>query len=302
MNKIDYKVLGGLLIAFVAGLAALAFTSCEKPIIDDDDEVSQFYAGNANVLLYFDATNDDATRAVTNIDAYFRKLNVMIFDSDGNKVLTKVRTQTADDENFGSMSMTLAEGTYTVVAVGHSSTNSATIKSDQMVQFTASNGEKLTDTFCYCGILNIGEEPEEHSLIMNRATAMIRFVFTDTLSDNVASVKFEYSGGSANFNPSTLEGTTKSKQSENRPSAGHIYSLYTFPYMATSGVLAVTISVLGEDGTTAFRRVITNVPVTRNRITTFTGRLFDEGSGEITQTGFGFLVNGEWEGEDHHEF
>ena len=78
----------------------------------------------------------------------------MLFDADGQKVFDKVRTQLATDDDFGTLSAALQAGTYTVVAVGHSSLVSATIKSPQMVQFTAKDGQKLDGHFCYCGEVN----------------------------------------------------------------------------------------------------------------------------------------------------
>ena len=44
------------------------------------------------------------------------------------------------------------------------------------------------------------------------------------------------------------------------------------------------------------------VPVTRNRITTYTGQFFDGTEGNFTQSAFGFTVNGDWDGEDQYEF
>ncbi|MBQ1780998.1 MAG: hypothetical protein II001_06155, partial [Bacteroidales bacterium] len=54
------------------------------------------------------------------------------------------------DSGFGSLAVDLS-GTYTVVAVGHSCATSATIKSPQLVQFTASNGEKTRTRSAFAG-------------------------------------------------------------------------------------------------------------------------------------------------------
>ena len=64
----------------------------------------------------------------------------------------------------------------------------------------------------------------------------------------------------------------------------HLYILYT------------------AQGDVIKKRTLDAVPVTRNRITSYTGPLFSEGEGTITQSGFSFTVNGEWGGEDEHEF
>ena len=215
-----------------------------------------------------------------------------------------MKTQQSSEPDFGSLSVALSPGTYTVVAVGHSSANSATIKSPVDVRFTASNGEKLTDTFCHCSQIAVGDSPADFTLEMARATAMVQFVLTDTdIPAAFAYFKMEYTGGSANFNPTTLQGITKSTQSEQRLRNSQMtHQCYTFPYMATTGTLKMTVSAIASDGTILCSRTIDAVPVTRNRITTYTGPLFSEGTGEITQTGFGFVVQTDWEGEDRYEF
>lgn len=274
-------------------IAAISLTSCEKTIIGDD----------GNVVLTFSASGTP-TRGTVAIGDYFTKLNVMLFNEDGTKYWDKVRTQYSTDENFGQMAVSLPAGEYIVVAVGHSSVKSASIKSLEMVQFTASQGEKLTDTFCACQHITVGDEPEQHALTMSRMTSMVQFVFTDEeIPASLTHVKFDYSGGSANFNPTTSEGCTKSNQSETRPvSANDTYQVFTFPYLSYTGTLKVTISALTSDGTVIKKKTLDNVPATRNRITTYTGPLFGEGDGTISQSGFGFMVDGEWEGIDEYTF
>ena len=274
---------------------ALALIACEKNDYSDPNNVT---------LSFVPSTSDIGTRGTVYVGDYFSKLNVQLFDSDGNKVFSSVRTQLREDEDFGQMRLSLAVGTYTVVAVGHSSIKSATIKSPQMVQFTASDGEKLTDTFCHCGQVTVSESGGSFSLTMNRVAAMLQIKCTDEdIPESFARLKIDYTGGSANFNPSTSEGTTKSTQSETRQrnDAG-LYQVFTFPYMAATCKLKVTISSLTEDGTIIRQRTLENVPMTRNRITTYEGPIFEAGDGNITQTAFGFTVNADWDGEDIYEF
>ena len=275
-------------------IAAITLTACEKAVLPDKQ---------GNVTLTFAVTQSDRpTRGTVTIGDYFTKLNVMLFDADGQKVFDKVRTQLATDDDFGTLSAALHAGTYTVVAVGHSSAVSATIKSSQMVQFTAKDGQKLTDTFCYCGQVTVSDTPEQFQLKMHRVCAMVEVVATDAdVPDGFARVVIGYTGGSANFNPTTFEGTTKSTQSEARLKAER-YQVFTFPYLSDTGVLKMTLSMQTADGTVMAQKVIEEVPVTRNRITRYTGHLFDDTPGEITQTGFGFLVETDWEGIDDYTF
>lgn len=264
-------------------------------------------SGNSgNVLLTFTATNADTRTATTDLARYFSKLNVQVFDAAGNKVFTTMKTQQADDSGFGSLGVQLAPGSYTVVAVGHSSIRSATIKSPEMVQFTASDGEKLTDSFCYAGQVTVSDASASahHDALMQRASAMVQFHFTDTnVPASFVRMLIAYTGGSANVNPSTLEGTTKSTQNESRQrSDDGIYQVFTFPYMAATGALKMTLTAYDADGNQLRQRIFDDVSVTRNRITTYEGQFFDGTEGRFIHTAFGFNVDGEWSGEDRFEF
>ena len=281
---------------FMMAFAVILLSSCEKAIVPEA-------SAEGNVTLRFSMTNaDPTTRALS--AAYFSKLNIMLFDADGERVFDRVKTQTADDDDWGTLSLKLTAGTYTVVAVGHSSHNSATIKSPEVVQFTASDGEKLTDTFCHCSQITVDGDAQQYDLDMYRAGAMIQFVLKDEeFPANFSHFLMEYTGGSANFNPTTLEGITKSSQSERRTTNGiQIYQAFTFPYMATSCYIKMTCSALDVDGTIIRKRTFDAIPVTRNRITTYTGPFFEEGDGVFTMSDFSFLIHADWEGEDNYEF
>lgn len=279
-------------------IAAIAFVSCEKSVLPETAA-----SKNGNVTLTFLLTNSDPTTRAT-LTQYITKLNVQLFDADGNKVFSTVRTQTKDDDDFGTMQMELSAGTYTVVAVGHSSAKSATIKSPEVVQFTASEGEKLTDTFCHCSTITVHGEQQDFSLPMYRATAMVQLHLTDDeFPPTLWYVTADYTGGSANFNPSTLEGITKSSQSERRITNDlHLHQYFTFPYMSASGTLKMTVTATTSDGTVLATKHLNNVPVYRNRITTYSGHLFDDSPGEYTVSDFSFLIHADWEGEEHYTF
>jgi hypothetical protein len=276
-------------------LAGVVMAGCEKPILPEGDTVDT----GAVVLEFTTVGSDYTTRAVSGIAAYASKLNVQLFDEDGQKVFSSVKTQTKDDDGFGTMAVELADGVYTVVAVAHSSARSATIKSPSVVQFTAQDGEKLTDTFCHVSTVEVSGESHSFTLPMHRAVAMVQLHLTDdVLPEDVWYIKADYSGGSANVNPTTLEGITKSKQSERRIKNDlRLHQFFTFPYMSETGTLKMTISATTSDGTVLRQRTFDEVSVTRNRITTYEGKLFGDGEWTATMTDFSFVVNADWDGE-----
>lgn len=281
------------LICKLFGLLTMCIllNACEKVVLDDD----------GGTRLRFIPTTAD-TRGAVYIGDYFSRLAVQLFDQDGNKVFSQSKTQTREDDDFGTINVGLTAGTYTVVAVGHSSPVTPTIKSTELVQFTAKDGVKNSDTFCHYGTVTVSEDGGYHELKMNRVTAMVTFEFTDTdMPITFQQLKIEYTGGSANFNPSTAEGCTKSNQSEMRQRAQQ-YQVFTFPYLSAEGTLKVTINALDAGGNVLTTKTLSDVPVTRNRITRCTGELFGDGDFEIHQTAFGITVNPDWDGEDFYEF
>lgn len=283
-------------------LAAAVMAGCEKAVLPDGESSGTTAVA---VTLEFTTTNTDyPTRAASGIADHASKLNVQLFDEDGQKVFSSVRTQTKEDEDFGQLAVELADGVYTVVAVAHSSARSATIKSPEVVQFTAQDGEKLTDTFCHVSTVEVSGESHSFTLPMHRAVAMVQLHLTDeVLPEDVWYIKADYSGGSANVNPTTLEGITKSNQSERRIKNDlRLHQFFTFPYMSETGTLKMTISATTSDGTVLRQRTFDAVPVKRNRITTYEGKLFGDGEWTATQSDFSFVVNADWEGEDRYEF
>lgn len=275
-------------------ITLIGFMSCEKPLTDDE-------INKGNVTLNFSPyTTSSFTRSGTN--GVFSKMALMLFDKNGDKVFDKTKTQTTDDDNFGTYNLNLPEGTYDIVCVGHSSAVTPSIKSKEQVQFTASNGRKLTDTFNYYGSITIGEESQTFDLVMNRVVAMFRLVPTDEeIPTSIVKIKFDYTGGSANYNPVTTYGYTKSTQSEIR-NIDEPLEVYTFPYLSITGTLKITVSALDEEDNIICKKTFDYVPITVNKITQYKGKFFDGVSGEVGKSNLNFTVNSDWAGTDTYEF
>lgn len=266
-------------------LLAAACTACEKPITDDL---------TARQVTFVTVGENGTLRTASES---FSRLNFMVYDADGFRLWSKVRTQVAPSDSFGTVNISLPVGTHYLLAVGHSSDVSATLSGPQDVRFTASDGQKLTDTFSYLGTLTAADT--DHTLFMQRVSAMFRLVMTDSiLPSDVHRLRFDYKGGSANFNPITLHGITKSTQSEVRRIAQNgVYEVFTFPYMADECLLQVTVSALDALDNVVCSRHFLNVPVKRNYVTSFTGQFFsssDNGTIDASQTSMSFSVD-EWQ-------
>ena len=273
-------------------LAVLILCGCEKMVIDND--VYSKGDNGGNVTLHITST-DDATRSSVLSDVCGR-LNVAVFDAGGQKV--KAIAQTVADAGFGSVSMSLAAGNYTVVAIGHNCTGSATITSADKVTFP---NNKVTDTFSYFGRLTVTGDRQDVDIKMKRAVAMIRLHLTDEMSamDDVAQFKFYYLGGSSTFSPSAGYGCVNSKQTEYRAcSDDGVYCLYTLPHAANDVLTKMTVTALDASDNALGEIIIENVPVTVNKITDCTGNVRG-GSGSVTAT---ITVDADWAGVNNYTY
>lgn len=275
-------------------IAAFVLCGCEKVVIDNDAHNGGDTDGN--VVLYV-THSPDATRSVTAaLSDVCGRLNVAVFDADGVKV--KSVSQTISDAGFGSVSLSLTAGSYTVVAIGHNCTGSATITSADKVTFP---NNKVTDTFSYFGRLTVTGDRQDVDIKMKRAVAMIRLHLTDEVSsmDDVAQFKFYYLGGSSTFSPSAGYGCVNSKQTEYRAyNDDGVYCLYTLPHAANDVLTKMTVTALDASDNALGEIIIEDVPVTVNKITDCTGNVRG-GSGSVTAT---ITVDADWAGISNYTY
>ena len=278
-------------IIFLSLVAVLA--SCQQI---DFDNIGQDADGNSNVMLTFSTYGQqEFTRAAAPLTDQCARLSVAVFDEDDAKV-GSTKSQKVGDANFGSVGLSLPDGTYTIVAVAHNGDGNCTITSPTKVTFPSN---KMTDTFCYCGELVVDGSVSE-SLEMKRVVAMMRLTITDVIPDGVARLKFYYTGGSSTLNPRTGFGCVNSKQTEYRSVIDDngmpvsVYEIYTAPH-EQNDILKLTItSQDASNGDIDVFEPMENIPVTVNKITTWEGSLF--GGGSSSGGNIGITLDTAWDG------
>ena len=288
-----------LLIAFVVLL-----TSCEKTLLDDSDTAS---TADANVVLKLSIYDQIpfGTRSVQDITALCTRLNIAFFQ-DGTKV--KTVSQKAGDSTFGTVGVTLDEGTYQLVVIAHSSDGSATITSEEKVTFPSN---LVTDVFYFYGELTVNSTQTVYNLQLKRAVSMFRLELTSGLPANAAKIRFYYTGGSSTFSPYSGYGCVNSRQTVmmNVTSSQRVFEVYTFPHEETDE-LKIVVTVYNSSDDILKEHTFENVPVTRNMITQYTGD-FDGGGGTSgggggggtsTSKGLNMKAESDWGGTDSYTF
>ena len=277
--------------------ATFVLLSCEKPIALEDGETDDV-EGNLRVNVYEieKAPFANLTRAA--VSDVCTRLNFAIYDEGGSRL--KQVNQTSDKSGFGQCAFQLEEGTYQLVVVGHSANGNPTMTNLGKIQFTNSTG--YTDTFLCYGEVNIGEEPVELNISLDRIVALCRFVVTDDIPAEVKKLQFYYTGGSGAFNAVTGMGCVNSKQTVTYDVATvseKQFDLYTFLHEPSDNIV-LTVTALDASGNELHSRQF-DVPMQQNHITWLSGAFFD-GSGSSSTSITGVTVNTNWDGETHLMF
>ena len=298
---------------FLTALVPLLMASCHARIhevIDPDD------TGKVPVTICVNnlkGAEYAQTRAMVDVGQVCSSLSFCIYPCEGESFDKIQINQTRDDPQFGTVSQNLTMGVHRIVVVAHNGDKNPTMTNPESVAFSSNTLLKTTDTFCWAGQVNVTQQTGTIDVSLTRATAMFRLNLTDAqIPAQVNELQFAYKGGSAAVNPFTLEGTTKSNQKESFIIQDHsekVFEVYTFPrYEEKNGVrnlskLEITVTAIDIYGNAVKERVLTDVPVTRNRITECTGEFFAGGCLEYTNIGFGasgLKVNDEWAGTDDY--
>ena len=277
--------------------ATFVLLSCEKPIALEDGETDDV-EGNLRVNVYEIEKAPFANLTRTAVSDVCTRLNFAIYDEGGSRL--KQVNQTSDKSGFGQCAFQLEEGTYQLVVVGHSANGNPTMTNLGKIQFTNSTG--YTDTFLCYGEVNIGEEPVELNISMDRIVALCRFVVTDDIPAEVKKLQFYYTGGSGAFNAATGMGCVNSKQTVTYDVATvseKQFDLYTFLHEPSDNIV-LTVTALDASGNELHSRQF-DVPMQQNHITWLSGAFFD-GSGSSSTSITGVTVNTNWDGETHLTF
>lgn len=309
------------LVAICLLMLAATLASCEKFALDG--ATTKKHDANANVFIHasvaqksnaFQSANlrtatrsDDEGQGTTKpLENYCNRLSIAIFDGEEKVEMLNLN---ADEDGFGDIELTLDQGDYRMVAIGHNGSGNCTISSPEKVKFYKN---KLTDTFVYYGKLSVSEDEDtEETIELSRAVAQVKINLTDSVLPKEAhTIKFYYTGGSSTLNAVTGYGCVNSRQTESFKLSedNRTYSVYTFPHEENNG-LKMDISILDSDTNTLKEYTKSKLPVKLNYITKADISLQNDSISEPTQEenkegsgDVGFTINPDWDGEIVVEF
>lgn len=233
-----------------------------------------------------------ATRTVEDAADYagVKVMTLAFYASDGTEVLkqTQQRADATTYTTFGHFSCNLPIGSYTMVVIGRgqSTGDEFTLTSPTSAAYTS---EKVRETFSATQAVTVtSTTPLNLNVTLSRVVAELKVVSTDGRSADITQIRTTYSAGGKTFSPTTGLATSNTGFSvTNNPSTavGVAISVYSFLFLESDEQnIDITLEALDNNETVLFTKVITGVPMQRNKKTTLTGAIFTASPSAATFT------------------
>ena len=205
-------------------------------------------------------------------------------------------TQMRDDgityTTFGSFECDLPIGNYTMVVIGrgYSVGDVFELNSPTSAGYTS---ERARETFCATQSVTVtSSTPLDLTITLSRIIAKLHIVSTDERTASVTKIRTTYGAGGKSFNPTTGLATVNDGFAvTNTPSSAvTTLDVGNYAFLATDEqTMDITIEALDAGENVLFTKVVSNVPLRRNRVTTLTGQVFTAGTSSAT-----FQVDSDW--------
>ncbi len=273
--------------------ATLSFVGCTSE--EAMSHSSQVDYQDVNIS-FFDATLEQMGVARTRADDTplkdcFQRLDVALF-SVNDATVKYTATQTSGDESFGTVSMRVPTGDYTLVGVAHKGrleeTPSATIESTENVTFPKSI---IGDVAYVTKSLTVNTVSQTAACSMKRAVALFRIKCQDAVPDKAKKVNFTFDKNCGfRFNPSTglrsnetsVDFSFTVNKTEDEEKTDKVFEVYLFLANQTT-TTNVTVTITDSDNKVLNKMQFDDVTLQVNHVTTYTGQLFTAG-GNMTFT------------------
>ena len=286
-----------IVLAVIALQAAAA--SCSKETVNEVTNPEQPTAPVTVLVNDFSISQEDlpdgSTRAAQNVGGYN---GVKVIDLAFYAGTTEVykHTQLKDDNTtyttFGEFSCNLPIGTYTMVAIarGYSAGDVFTLTSPTEAAYTT---ERARETFCATQSVTVTATGANVSVTLNRVMAQLFIRSTEVVPDGVAKIRTTYAAGSKSFDPTSGLATDDNgfslTNSITKNNDGKL-NVSSFVFLTTDEqTMNITIEVLNADNDVLYTKVVSNVPLKRNRRTYLNGALFTAAASTAT-----FQVETDW--------
>ena len=206
---------------------------------------------------------------------------------------TQLRSDNTTYTTFGEFECNLPVGNYTLVVVGRGYSNGYVfvLSSPTSAAYTT---ERARETFCTTQDVTVtNAAPLDLSVTLSRVIARLSILSTDIHPASVTHIRTTYGAGGKSFSPTTGLATVNTGFAVTntgfweQDGTLHV-SNYTF-LASDEQTMTITLEALDADENVLSTKVIPNVPLKRNRVTTLSGQIFTAGTSAAS-----FKVETDW--------
>ena len=223
------------------------------------------------------------TRAAVNPASYsqVQVMTLVFYASDGTKMFEDTQLKTGDSHYtaFGTFSCDLPIGSYTMLVIARDSVDGDefALTSPTAAAYTS---EKVRETFCKTQSVSVTSSAAlDLSVTLDRIVPQLVVYSTDARPAGVDKIRTTYGAGSKSFNPTTglAVGNTGYSlvNTINKTAVGATIGVKNFVYLSTDEQsVTITLEALDAEDNVLITKVISDVPLKRNRKTTLRGPVF----------------------------
>lgn len=262
-----------LIILSMVVICSLSFFSCKK---------SDTALSTLNVVVAPFALSDETMTESKSLSA-MERIDAVLFNSAGSSVARIHQAKSISGTTFGQLSFpNLTAGQYTLVVLGHNSTDTMTIFSPTRAAFSNST---IKDCFLRSQSVTVGGQSSQSlALTLSRVVSRFVVVATDAVPAGVAKLRIIFGEGGTELNPSTTfaansGGRTVTYNISSRVGQSNLtIGNNLFP---TSASMATSIDIQALDTADAvlFSHSLPSVTLQPNHCVTARGDLFGTAAG-----------------------
>lgn len=210
-----------------------------------------------------------------------KAITLAFYKTDGSEQfkVTQFRSDASTYTTFGEFDCVLPMDSYTMVVLGYGLNDgepAITLTSPIEASF---GSYPARETFAATQAVSItNTDAVEFSATLSRVISKLKIHSTDGCTENAVNVRTTFSAGGKSFNPTTGLTTSDSGFSNVLPiqsSLGNSTNSISYIFLASDEqTMTVTIEVLDANNQSISQKVVTNVPLKRNRMTVLTGSIY----------------------------
>ena len=275
-----------LLLGAVVTVSTLSSCGDTEEVTNLENQASLAWAPVTVQVNEFSMSVDDIpdspTRATETPAEYENvgAITLSFYTSDGTLVCssTQLKSDESTFDTFGEFSLLVPIGSYTMVVIARDvlDGDEFTLTSPTAAGYTS---EKVRETFSNTQTVAVSSTAALNlSVTLTRPVTVLSVESTDVRPVGVSKIRTTFGKGGKTFSPSTGLATVNTGFSTiNIPSAaeGEKIGYRNFAFLATDEqTMDVTLEVLDADDEVIISKVISDVPLKRNRRTALKGPVF----------------------------